>query len=123
MSASNRGVTLLASAARTTATTSSDQVNLGWKGVHVYINVSAIVASPGLTITIQGKDELTGAYYTLLTGTQIVTATSQVLKVYPGITAAANASASDVLPKYWRVSVAVADADEATYSISCSMIG
>jgi len=50
------------------------------------------------------------------------TASTTVLKVFPGLTAAANTVVSDVLPRQWEVSVAHGDADEITYSVFAHLI-
>lgn len=109
--------TLLASAARTATTNSTDQVNYNWRGVHVIIDITA---GSGLTITpsITGKDPISGTYYTLLAGTALTGTGITILKVYPGITAAANASASDILPRTWRFTMTAGDATSATYSVA-----
>lgn len=116
------GTTLLASEARTTATSTADQVNLGHSGVHVVINVSAISDTPSITPTIEGKDPASGSYYSILVGSAITATGMTVLKVGPGITPVANGAAADFLPAVWRVSLAVADADSATYSVAANLV-
>lgn len=118
----NHEVTVFASAARTTLQNSSDLVNYNGRGVIVVIDVTAIADSPSLTVTIKGKDTLSGKYYTLLASAAIATVSTTVLMVYPGVTVAANAAASAPLPRIWRVEVAVGDADSATYSIGANYI-
>lgn len=85
-----------------TSVTSADQTNAMWKGMHLIIRASTFTAG-AYTPTIQGKDPVSGEYYTLLAGSAINTTSTNVLKIYPGITAAANASSSDILPKVWRL--------------------
>ena len=111
--------TALASAARTVATNSADLTNYNGNTVDVFIDVTAWTAG-SITVTIQGKDVLSGKYYTILAGTAIGSATTQILRVGPGILSAANASAQYALPRTWRVSVAVGTADSITYSIGFS---
>lgn len=108
--------TLLASAARTATTSSADQTNYNGRGCHVIINATASAATPSVVPTIEGKDAVTGNYYTILTGTAITGAGTTVLKVYPGITPVANGAASDMLPRVWRLTMTAADADSLTYS-------
>jgi hypothetical protein len=43
-----------------------------------------------------------------------------VLKVGPGLTAAANLVANDMIPSIWRVIVTHGDTDSATYSVGCN---
>lgn len=118
----NYEVTVLASAARTIAINSADLVNYNARGVIVVINVTAITATPILTVTITGKDTLSGKYVTILASAAISTVSVNTLIVYPGIAAAANSKADQPLPRVWRVEVAVADADSATYSIGANYI-
>lgn len=116
--------TALASAARTIATNSADIDNTdGHLYVDVVVDVTAIVDTPSLTVTIQGKDELSGKYYTLLVSAAITTVSTNIYRIGPGLTAAANAVANFAVPKTWRVSVAVADADSATYSVGYCLMG
>lgn len=84
---------------------SPDQLNVGHKGVKVYINVTAIGTTPSFVVIIEVKDPATGNYVPILTSLAItaVTATEVVLTVYPGVAAVANVAASDVLPPTWRV--------------------
>lgn len=107
---------LLVSAARTATANSSDRDNVGTRGIHVIVNISAYTSGT-FTPTIQGKDPITGTYYTILAGTALNSTGTTILKVYPGITAAANASASDFIPKTWRVSMVGASTPVATFSV------
>lgn len=114
--------TVLASAARTASVDSADLTNYNARGVHVIIDATAITATPSITATIQGKDTLSGKYYTILASAAITGVSTTILRVYPGITTAANLAAADVLPRTWRVSVVAGDADSITYSIGYSLI-
>lgn len=113
--------TLLASAARTTTQTLADQTNLGHRGLHLIIDVTAITDTPILTPKIQGRGA-NGVYYDLLVATAISATGTTVLKLYPGITAAANAAANDVLPAVWRLVLTATDADSATYSVAVCLL-
>lgn len=118
----NIEVTLLASAARTAATQSPDQTNFNGRGVHVLVNMSVFGGAGSITPTIQGKDPISGTYYTILAGPAISANGLTVLKVYPGLTTLATAVANDILVRTWRVSVAVADATSHTYSVASVVI-
>lgn len=117
----NQNVTLLASAARTTNTTSSDQTNYNGRGVVVTLDCTAS-SSGSVTITIQGKDSVSGNYYTILAGTAVTTTSTNVYRVFPGLTASPNAVANDVLPRTWRISVAANNGNNITYSVGASVI-
>ncbi len=115
-------VTLLKSLARTADVDSADQENPDCRGLHLVLDVTAIDATPSIVATIQGKDPISGEYYDLLASAAIATVSTNVLKLYPGITAAANAAVSDILPREWRVSVAHSDADSITYSVAAQLL-
>jgi hypothetical protein len=118
----NSALTLLASAARTATVNTADQYNHGGRGAVVTINVTASAATPSVVFTIQGKDELSGTYYTILASAAVTGTSTTNLRVYPGLTAAANLTVSDVLPRVWRVNCVHADADSITYSIGAAVI-
>lgn len=114
-------VTLLPSAARTAASVNTpDQTNCCWHGIYVIINTSAFTAGT-YTPTIQGKDPVSGTYYTILTGAAINGTGLVVLKVLPGITAATNVAVLDALPRTWRLSLAGSSASM-TFSVGAYLI-
>lgn len=98
-------VTLTAAAS---GSASPDQLNSRNRGVTVGINVTAMTGtSPALTVTVQGKDPVSGTYYTLLASPSITATGYSTLVVYPGVAVTANQSASVPLPQQWRVLTAV----------------
>lgn len=112
------GEPILASAARTATVNSDTQTNDKFRGGHVIIDVTAATDTPSVTPKIQGLDPLSGKWYDLLEGAAITGTGTTVLKVYPGITAAANVAVSDLLPAKWRVTMTHGDADSITYSVA-----
>lgn len=114
--------TLLASAARTANVNSSDKYNVNCKGGHFIIDVTAISATPSITVTLQGKAVTSSKYYDLLTSEAITAVGTYVLKLYPGINSIPNNAASDILPRTYRVAVTHADSDSITYSIEANLI-
>lgn len=116
----NKAVSVLASAARTTTVHSADQTNEGGRGVHIILDVTASDATPSVVLTIEGK-AADGTYYTILQGAAVTGISTNVYKVAPWQAAAANVSASDFLPRTWRVTVTHADADSITYSVSANV--
>ena len=118
----NTDITLLASAARTATTASSDLTNYNGTGVHVVIDVTAASATPSVVCTIQGKDALSSQYYTILASAAITGTGTTVLRVFPAATAAANTVANDIIPRTWRLNCVHADGDSITYSIGASVI-
>lgn len=116
--------TLLASAERTVETTSADQVTPYSSGVAIFLNVSSVTATPGLTLNVEMKDSVSGNYKIIWTAGAAVTTTGQY--VYILHPAAKDGNATEVdgipIPKTWRLKVTVADADSATYSVSYSTL-
>ena len=118
-----RSLVLFGSVARALAQDyiSSDQDGTVVEYLHVVIDVTAVTATPALTVKIQGKDPASGKYYDILVSTVIATVSTTVLKVGPGLTAAGNLVANDMIPSIWRVLVNHGDTDSATYSIGASL--
>lgn len=116
--------TLLASAARTTDTNSSDQTNYNAKGVIVYLNISASGGAIDLQLNIQAKDPVSGAYRTINVATGGVTATGIYLYIlYPGaVDTQGTFDAGGPLPRTWRVNVYHGNANSQTYSVGYALI-
>lgn len=115
----NTEKSLLASATRAATTTTAAQLNYNARGIHLVIDVTVVPGVDTITPKIQGK--IGDAYYDILIGPAIVATGTTVLKVYPGITAAANASVSDFLPLQWRVVVTHSALTDFTYSVAANI--
>lgn len=121
-SAQNTGKVLLPSLARTAATVNTaDQLNQSGKGAVVIVDVTAFTSGT-YTFTVQGRDPASGKYYTILTSAALGATGTVILRIYPGLTAAANLTASDVLPTAWRVSAAGAATPSMTFSVGVHVI-
>lgn len=120
--ANRGGASLLASAARTVTTNSLTQTNRNWRGLHVNINVTAHGGGLGIVPHIQGRTPLTNLFYDILVGTTIAATGLVTIKVYPGITAVAGASASDILPYEWRFQMEALDANSHTYQVEAQLV-
>lgn len=118
----NESDTLLPSAVRATTTNGSDQTNFHYKGLHVIFDITAVPGVDTVLLTIQGKDPVSGKYYTILAGAAEVGIATRVYKVCPGITAAANVSVSDLLPRDWRIIVTHSGAGNFTYSVGAQLV-
>lgn len=116
----NTDETILASAARTIATNSADFKNYNGRVLTLVIDVTVYTAG-SITVTIQGKDDVSGKYYTLLASVALAATGTTVLRIGPGVLAAANLSTPLPLPRVWRASVAVGSADSVTYSVGASV--
>lgn len=116
----NKGAVISHSAA-SAGVNGSDIANSSAKGVKVVVDVTALTGtSPTLTVTIQGKDTASGKYFTLLASSALSATGTTVLTVYPGLTAAANSKADDILPDTFRVISTIGGTTPAvTATVSC----
>ena len=112
---------LISVSAATTTQTTADQVNAGGRGVKVVLNTT-VIGTGSVTLTIQGKDTASGQYYTILAGAAVITNVTNVYTVYPGLTAATNVTASDVLPRTWRLVVTANNVNAATYTAGACVL-
>ena len=113
---------ILPSLARTANTDSVDLQNPKHRGMQLIIDVTAIVTSPSIVATIQGKDPASGKYYDLVSSAAITAVGTTVLSIYPALTGQANVKEDNGLPLDFRVSVAHANANSITYSIGGNML-
>lgn len=109
-------------AGATTTQTSPDFQNISCRGVKVVLDMTAF-GTGSVTLTIQGKDPASAKYYTLLASAAVVSNATFVYTVYPGLTAAANVTASDVLPAVWRILCTANNANPTTYTVGfCTLV-
>jgi len=118
----NFNAQILSSEERTETVNSEDVKNSQHIGGHIIIDVTLLTAGASIIPTIQGKDSISGKYYTILVGAAIVATGTTVYRIYPGIVAVANLSISDILPSIFRVTMTHADTKAVTYSIGVSLI-
>jgi len=118
----NQALTVFASAARTASVNSADLKNRSARGLHLIIDMTVEPGADTVTFTIEGKDPLSGKYYTILVSAALTAVATTVLKVYPGLTVAANLVASDVLPADWRVRATHSGVTTTTYSVGAQLI-
>lgn len=114
--------TILASAARTATPTIADQTNLTGKGVVVVIDTTAVTSTPSTVVTVVGKDSVSGKTYTIVASAAITGTGTIILRVYPGLTAAANLTVSDVLPYTWTITSVHGNANSHTYTVVAYLI-
>ena len=107
--------TILDSAYRTGTTTTGDIKLDQHRGVRINIAVidtqnAGATNTPGIAVTVQGKDNVGGGYFTLLASATLITeGVTTSLVVHPDITAVTNLMAKDQAPLYFRLSVATTD--------------
>lgn len=119
---SSTEITLYPSAART-ATPAAVTVATGYaRGLHLVVDVSAIVSTPSITVTLEQQDVASGKWYPLIASAAITAVSTTVLKVYPGLPAAANASVNDVLTETVRCTVTHANGNSITYSVTAHLV-
>lgn len=108
--------TAFSSAARTAAQyNSADTANITGRGVIVIVDVTA-ATSGNYTFKVQGKDPASAKYFDILTSAAVSGTGTTVLRVYPGITTAANVAVSDVLPRTFRIQANGAATPNLTFS-------
>lgn len=113
---------VLPSAART-ATPDTQEFDLpaGYSGLALVVDVTAVTATPSVTVKIEGVDRTSGKTWEILTGTAVTATGTSVLRVHPALTASAGATAKDVLPPVVRITATHLDADSITYSVAAHL--
>ncbi len=117
---SNLAVTLFPSAAQSATQTSADQLNVNGHALDVILDVTAI-GTATLTLTINAKDPASGKYYNLLTGAVVTTLSTNIYKVGPALTAAANLVANAWVPRIFQIVVTQGGVGNATYSVGYNL--
>ena len=105
----------------TTTQYSADQINTNYRGLILVCDVTAVAAGT-IAVSVQGKDTVSGKYYTLFTGAAVATAITTVYQVYPASTPSASAY-NGPLPTIWRVMVTAVNANPITYTVGAALIG
>lgn len=100
----NRTINALILTNATASVNGQDLVNDEGRSAHVVIDITSVTGTtPTATFTVQGKDPISGKYYTILASTALNAIGTTVLKIGPGLTAAANTVVNDVVPRTFRV--------------------
>jgi hypothetical protein len=104
--------------------TSPAQSNQQAAGIKVIIDITAITGtSPTLTVTIEGRDPVSGKTYPILVSAALNAVATTVLTIFPGIAVTANVSASDHLPLNFDVKAVVAGTGPSvTATISATLL-
>lgn len=121
----NTEVTILASAARTASTQSSDITNENGLAAIIALSVTALSSTPSITLRILWKDPISGVYGFLNATPTAVTATGLYLyQLGPGCVSSGGSivqTTAAVLPRTWAVYVEHADSDSITYSVAANI--
>lgn len=102
--------------------TSPDFKNNNYRGLHLTLDITDTAGTASVTLTIQGKDETSGKYYTLLGGAAKTAPGTTDMIIYPGCIAAANTVANMPLPKLWRAFVDIPAGDSVKFTVGASLI-
>lgn len=115
------GTSILSASGITITMTSGDITNFNARGAVIVLNMSN-VGTGSVTLAIQGKEPISGQYYPILTGLAVTTNSVNVYRVYPGLTAVANVTANDILPRRFRAVVTANNANATTYTVACMFV-
>lgn len=116
----NKGIAL-ASLARTATNSTSDFTNYGHESMIVVFDITAVSTSD-IKCKIEGKDPASGKYYTILESASVTTTSTNVYRISPQLTAAANTIAKDITPTNFRFTMTHANANSTTYSVGYMLI-
>ncbi len=106
----------------TSTQTGTDQVNHNFQGVKCVYDATTVTGSGSFTLSIQGKDAVSGKYFTLLQGAAVSTVSTNVYTVHPRITATANQASADILPRDWRVLLTYNSGTNQTATVGCALV-
>lgn len=90
----------------------------GNRGCKAVLNVTAVPGVDTVQLVIEGKDPVSGVYYTILQAAARAANGTDVLTVNPGNASTANVSAPDALPDTYRARVVHSAGTNFTYSLS-----
>ena len=121
----NNALSILTSSARTSTTNSTDQVNYNWRGLQLFLNISA-QSGGSVQLSLQVKDSISSNYMTVWTAAAPQTTVgTYVYMLYPG--ALDLASFTEVVQlalaaRTFRVVATHANGSSITYSVSADML-
>ena len=117
-------IALITHTAAAVGVSGADQINNNGRGIKLVIDITALTGTvPTLTVTIQGKDPVSGKYYNILVSAALAAVATTVMEVYPGILAVANLATGVTLPRTFRVITVIAGTTPAvTATIAGSVI-
>jgi hypothetical protein len=122
--------TALASAARTSSTSSNDIICQGYSGIGIWINCTVAGAAGGLTLYLQSQDPVSGNWVlSYVASSAISTVRTTSVFLGRGISQGNNISLPTgqgdrgiLLPESIRIYVSAATADSYTYSVGYELI-
>ncbi len=115
-----RITTIYPLAARTATVTGTAIGTVNTESITVLINVDAVSGtSPSLLAIIEGWDQAANEWYTILSGSSIVTAGREALTIGPAVPTSST-SATQVIPTQLRVNLIIGGTSP---SFTCSVAG
>jgi hypothetical protein len=116
--------TALSSSARSATNNSADLTNYNAKGVVIYFNVSVVPGTDTVTLSVEGKDPVTGNYGVLFTATAIATTIQPARYVlYPGASGAGPTGVLAIpIPRTWRIKITHSAGTSFTYAVGYSYV-
>ena len=121
----NTEQTVRASGTASATVQSSDITNFNFSGAIFFLDITSVPGSGSATVslTIQGKDPVSGNYANLFTSAQVSAGTTAVM-FYPGISSSANGT-TGILPRTFRVQSNVsagATSKDVVFSVGMSFL-
>lgn len=117
--------TIFPSAARTATASSGVYVNTdGWRGIRIYIDVTADPASASIVYSVEVKDPVSGDWKSILDSAAVtgVTTGPTILDVYPGSAAVTNVVADRHIGKAFRITRTAGNSDSITDSVGATWL-
>ena len=115
-------IEVFASEART-ATPDPEVISTqGAAALYVIVEVTALAATPSVTFAFNLYDPVTETAVNLLTYAAVTTVSSNIYKISPALTAAANLVAAEHVPQNVQVVPTHGDADSITYQVSAQLL-
>lgn len=120
----NTNITALASAARIASGASELLRNDEASAAAVVVDITAISGTtPTLTVIVEALDAASGKYVTLIQSTALAAVGTTLLRVGPGLTAAANLTVNGIVPRLFRVRYTIAGtAPSVTFSVGAALV-
>ena len=112
----------LPSAVRTGNVNTADFINYNGRGLLLLLDVTAVPGVSTIQPLIERKHPDDGGYSVAFGGSLVSTISTLQVRIYPGITAAAGTSASDVLSRIYRIRIAQIGAGNFTYSLTGTIL-
>lgn len=118
---SNVGI-ITGSTWKTDTVVSSTIKNNFWSGGNFLLDINDTLGTASVVLTIQGLDETSGEFYTLLTSAAKTAPGQTLMTIFPGAPTTANVSANLQIPKFFRAILYVPAGDSVKATVGVSLI-